>query len=73
MSFCPFEKWPVRIISDPPQWKHAASLTATSVSVLLLAPLQVFGVVGIICAGIYPTVIVPLQIAYGGAPRPVGF
>eukprot|EP00775_Hariotina_reticulata_P004985 gene4984-5227_t len=31
---------------------------------------QVLSVVGIICAGIYPTVIVPLQIAYGGAERP---
>ena len=28
-------------------------------------------VVGIIGAGLYPTVIVPLQIAYGGRERPV--
>lgn len=32
---------------------------------------QVASVVGLICAGIYPVVVVPLQIAYGGAERPV--
>lgn len=25
----------------------------------------------VICAGLYPTVVVPLQIAYFGKPRPV--
>lgn len=34
------------------------------------AKLLVVGVVGLICAGLYPTVVVPLQIAYGGKPRP---
>jgi len=38
---------------------------------LTLYYLQVLSVVGIICAGAYPTVIVPLRIAYGGAERPV--
>ncbi|WIA41172.1 hypothetical protein OEZ86_004787 [Tetradesmus obliquus] len=32
--------------------------------------LAVASVVGLICAGIYPVVVVPLQIAYGGAERP---
>jgi hypothetical protein len=27
--------------------------------------------VAVICAGLYPTVVVPLQIAYFGKPRPV--
>jgi hypothetical protein len=31
---------------------------------------QVAGVVGLICAGLYPTVVVPLQIAYAGREHP---
>lgn len=32
--------------------------------------LQVAGIVGLICAGLYPTVVVPLQIAYAGREHP---
>jgi hypothetical protein len=33
-------------------------------------PPQVAGIVAVICAGLYPAVVVPLQIAYGGREHP---
>jgi len=33
-------------------------------------PKQVAGVVGLICLGLYPAVVVPLQIAYAGREHP---